>query len=230
MYAAQTPSSLWDNIFIWGQLGGLIMEIKASAPYPKLLFVPLPGKGWHYSNLAHLWLWHFAILGLIFHCGDSGPFFFNIRWAHLKRHGEVSYSLPSRERLCHNEQLFLGSIIWWVLSTAPSSLQLPSKKMSRSVQIRINPFSPLRDCVLWLPGQKAGSIFTYHFDAILGCNWNWVLGVEILTQSTKGWRELRGCTQEGLFPEASWLGDSGFLEPCYGQQVGVPLQNKPDFQ
>lgn len=127
-------------------------------------------------------------------------------------------------------QLFLGSIIWWVLSTAPSSLQLPSKKMSRSVQIGINPFSPLRDCVLWLPGQKAGSIFTYHFDAILGCNWNWVLGVEILTQSTKGWRELRGCTQEGLFPEASWLGDSGFLEPCYGQQVGVPLQNKPDFQ
>lgn len=26
-------------------------------------------------------------------------------------------------------------------------------------------------CVLWLPGQKAGPIFTYHFDTISGRNW-----------------------------------------------------------
>lgn len=29
-----------------------------------------------------------------------------------------------------------------------------------------------RGAVLRLPCQKAGPIFTYHFDTILGCNWN----------------------------------------------------------
>lgn len=162
----------------------------------------------------------------------QGPWVFHISWAHLKRHGEGGPFSPFQGKIVSQwaalgfSQLLLGSIIWWVPSTAPSYLQLPFKKTSWSVEIWISPFSPPQDCVLWLPSQKAGPIFTYHFDAILGCNWKWVLGVEILTQSTKGWRELRGCTQEGLFPEASWLGGSGFLERCYGQQVGVPLPSK----
>lgn len=197
---------------------------------PKLILMPLPGKGWHELNLVHLWL--FVILGLIFHCGDPGTLGFSHQLGSSQaswRGGPFSHfqgKAVSQWAALGFSQLFLGSIIWWVSSTAPRHLQLPSKKMSQSVQIWISPFSPPRDCVLWLPGQKAGPIFTYHFDAILGCNWNWVLGVEILTQSTKGWRELRGCTQEGLFPEASWLGSSGFLEQCYGQQVGVPLRSE----
>lgn len=40
--------------------------------------------------------------------------------------------------------------------------------------------------MLWLPGQKAGPTFTYRFDTILGCNWNWVLSVEILRTQRMG--------------------------------------------
>lgn len=156
MYAAQTPSSLWDNIYL-GPAWRFDYGDQSICPLPQTslgaftwevatLFKPCTSLTFCNSR-TNLSLWR------------PRGFFFSIRWAHLKRHGEVFYSLPSRERLCHNEQaalgcsqLFLGSIIWWVLSTAPNSLQLLSKKMSWSVQIGINPFSPLRDCVLWLPG------------------------------------------------------------------------------
>lgn len=101
---------------------------------------------------------------------------------------------------------------WW--HHLMTLLPLPSAALQEDVTTVRDPNQPtfsLWHCVLWLPGQKARPIFTYHFDTILGCNWNWALGVEILTQNTKHWRALGGWTLGGLLPEASWQGWLWFL-------------------
>ena len=49
--------------------------------------------------------------------------------------------------------------------------QMPSAALQQDVTAARDPNQPilsLQHCVLWLPGQKAKPIFTYHFDTYLG--------------------------------------------------------------
>lgn len=131
-----------------------------------------------------------------------------------------TFFLPRKARVAMSSPVCLPSafLVAPCDDTAPAALRSSyNRERSQSAM-----FS-LRRCVLCLPSQKARPIFTYHFDAISGCNGNWALSMEILTQNTKHWRELGGWTRGGLLPEASWQGWLWFLGWRCGQQVNVSL-------
>ena len=103
-------------------------------------------------------------------------------------------------------------------------LSLPSAALREDVTTAKDPnqsaFSPWH-CVLWLPGQKAGPIFTYHSDTISG-----IIGIEL-----SGWKFLLRTQRIEENSEAELWKDScptplgrdgsGFSERWRGPQVGV---------
>lgn len=115
-------------------------------------------------------------------------------WAHPKLSvvcpkclREVDPPSPFPESPCCNEHSW-ASPHAFLVHNLMTPLQLPSAPRLEDVTAARDPnqatFS-LWHCVLWLLGQKAGLIFTCHFDTILQCNWKSALDVEILTQNTK---------------------------------------------
>lgn len=123
----------------------------------------------------------------------------------MSRRGEATPSLPRKAHVAMSTPVLLPSafLVAQADDAAPAALSISPRRCHNRERSQSAHLS-LWHCVLWLPGQKAGPLFTKHFDTILGCNWNWALSVEIITQNTKGWRELGGWTPKGLLPEASW--------------------------
>jgi hypothetical protein len=189
----------------------------------KLHLMPLPGEvtlvkphpppSFCDSEILPLWRPPVGLRGPVVLTSLAYPYFSFVLSQTSWRVGPI-LSLPGKAGVTMSSPGLLPNAFLVAQSDERCSqrLQLLFKKTSQPLEIWISPFSPLWHCVLWLPSQKAGPIFTYHLDTILGCNWNWVLSVEILTQSTKDWRKLRDWTPEGLLPQASWQDWLLFLE------------------